>query len=205
MVEVLAQRRLTQRMQRMRTRNTMHRNLLEYSVRVRTADAQPLDRPMTDEEIINGYLMYVERDRVPRVSLRTDAQPDLVSRVGATSAEDEFFWAWEAVDDLIGKDPERAWRILLESLRRCSPISEPAIGAGPLEELIVREALRFADRVADELLTNSRFRSAYNSVYFSTEYLTPAEAELFNARLRARGVDPEFIPDWRIADPEGAV
>jgi hypothetical protein len=29
-------------MQRMRSRNTMHRNVLEYPVRVRTADAQPL-------------------------------------------------------------------------------------------------------------------------------------------------------------------
>ncbi len=142
---------------------------------------------MTDDEIIGAYLEHVENAEVSNTSDRAS------------------FSAWEVVTELIDTDPERAWMILLESLRRCSSGHETAIGAGPLEELIVKEPLRFAERVAEQLISSGRFRSAFEAVYFSTEYVSPADADHFNSVLRARGVHEEFIPDWRIASPEGAV
>jgi len=142
---------------------------------------------MTNDEIINGYLEHLMHPRE------------------ADSSSSGSFRAWEAVTDLIDSDPERAWVILMESFERCPSGYEVMISAGPLEELIMKHSLRFVERLAERLLESARFRSAFESVYFSTENVSQADAERFNAVLREKGVDAKLIPDWRVTEPEGAV
>jgi len=88
---------------------------------------------MTDEELVNGYVSHVDRiPAFPPEKSREEVEA-AIAAIDAASLEDEFFWAWEEVTDLIGSDPERAWRILLAALARCTPHHEYIIGAGPLE------------------------------------------------------------------------
>lgn len=143
---------------------------------------------MTNDEIINGYLMHVDLAADRRIP-----------------SEEDYLWAWEAVTQLVDTDPERAWLVLLEAIRRCAQNNEYMIGAGPLEELLVKHPRLFASRVAENLSSNPRFRSAFEIANFSTEYATVEDANYFNATLVAAGVPASLVPEWRIAEPEDAV
>jgi hypothetical protein len=152
---------------------------------------------MTDDEIIDGYVKHVNRiPYFPPPASPADLEAALAAMRGAAE-DDEYFWAWKAVDELVDSDPERAWRILLVALSRCSPNHEHFIGAGPLEELLIKQPRRFAERVAKELLANTRFQAAFTVIRFSTEYASDEDARYFNETLRSRDVNAEWIPVWR--------
>ena len=121
----------------------------------------------------------------------------LLTAMEVASEKDDCFWAWEAVRDLVDEDPERAWRILMVALARCSPNHEHFIGAGPLEELLIKQPRRFAERVAEKLLANARFQAAFTMINFSTEYASREDAHYFKEILRSRDVSAEWIPVWR--------
>jgi hypothetical protein len=159
---------------------------------------------MTDDEIISGYVESVNRILVfPPPSSPAELEV-AVSAIKSAVDEDETDWAWEAVNELIDTDPERAWRVLLEALKRSAPLHEHIIGAGPLEELLVKHPRFLAERVAGELVVNSRFKTAFKVIYFSTEYTTIEDASYFNETLLSYGVPSEHIPDWRIAESDDA-
>jgi hypothetical protein len=128
---------------------------------------------VTDEELIAGYVAYVE-----------------------SVDDDSDFWAWEAVTDLTQTDPERAWRVLLESLRRCGASQVHIIGCGPLEDLMIQWPRLLATRAADEIARNESFKTAFNMIRFSLDYASHADAEHFNSILRQQGVDESLIPQW---------
>jgi hypothetical protein len=160
---------------------------------------------MDDEEIVAGYVKHVNHvPMLPPPSSPEELEQSLADMRAATD-DDPYFWAWEVVTDLVETDPERAWRILLQALALCSEEHEYIIGAGPLEDLLVREPRRFAKRVAERLHSDGRFQAAFAVIIFSTEYCTAQDAEFFNGTLREAGVTAEAIPEWRIADPDWAV
>jgi hypothetical protein len=88
---------------------------------------------MTDAELIAGYLahaMTTTRDG-------TDA---------------EHFEAHEELDQLVSDDPERAWPVIREIVRRISPEDEDIlayVAAGPLEDLLARHSDTFIDRIEE--------------------------------------------------------
>jgi hypothetical protein len=156
-------------------------------VRLQAGELESVGPLMTNDEIIKGYVMHVD--------LAADRRQ---------SSEEDYFWAWEAVTELVASDPERAWIVLLAAIRLCAQNNESMIGAGPLEELLVMHPRLFASRVAEQLSSSSRFRAAFEMVRFSTEYASVEDANYFNATLLAAGVPASLVREWRIAEPEDA-
>jgi|GEM_PF-3645691 len=156
---------------------------------------------MTDDEIVDGYVKHV--DHVPSFPPPTSADDvaAAVTAIKASTQTDDYFWAWAAVHDLIETDPDRAWRVILAALKQCAPKLEYIIGAGPIEDLLVKYPREFATRVVSELRENERFRAAFGVVRFSTEFTHIDDANYFTETL-ASAVGSEFAPHWRIAEPE---
>ena len=98
------------------------------------------------EILISTWLRYQHRNDPP------DDDPD--------------FWSFEKLDDLIWKEPEEAWLVILEILRRdtSTPIME-ILSAGPLEDLLVRHGDDFIERVEAEALSNKDFASLLGGVW----------------------------------------
>jgi Family of unknown function (DUF6869) len=71
--------------------------------------------------------------------------------------DDAYFWAVEAMWDLVERHPEGTWRLLLEMIRRADGDHALAfIAAGLLENLIVAHGARFLDRIEAEVGTNPK-------------------------------------------------
>jgi hypothetical protein len=104
---------------------------------------------MTDAEIISGYLAHAKT----------------TTRDG-TDAEN--FDANEELDDLVTDEPERAWPLICEVIRRISPQDEDIlayVAAGPLEDLLVRHPYAFIDRIESLAKNDAHFRRAVSGVW----------------------------------------
>ena len=104
---------------------------------------------MTDAEIISGYLAHAKT----------------TTRDG-TDAEN--FDANEELDDLVTDEPERAWPLICEVIRRISPQDEDIlayVAAGPLEDLLVRHPYAFIDRIESLARNDAHFRRAVSGVW----------------------------------------
>jgi hypothetical protein len=77
---------------------------------------------MTDAELISGYLTHAK----------------ITTRDGTDA---EHFDAHEQLDELVTNEPERAWPVICEIIRRISPEDEDIlahVAAGRLEDLLAR-------------------------------------------------------------------
>lgn len=76
------------------------------------------------------------------------------------------FWAFSAISDLVGEEPQLAWSLTLELLERADEEQIGSIAAGPLEDLIRGGAL---DAIWDEVTTKAhsdpRFAEALRGVW----------------------------------------
>lgn len=82
--------------------------------------------------------------------------------VTAWFAYEQNFWAFDAMHTLIGEEPETAWTVLLEMLRRADDDRIGYLAAGPLEDLL---SPRLFDRIAEEARSNEKLRQALTGVY----------------------------------------
>ena len=81
----------------------------------------------------------------------------------------EVSWANDVLDDLVQRDPERAWPILLELIAGApSGTILSILAAGPLENLLCEHGLGFIDRVVIEADHNDRLRDSLASVWGET-------------------------------------
>jgi hypothetical protein len=104
---------------------------------------------MTDAAIISGYLTHAKT----------------TTRDG-TDAEN--FDANEELDELVTDEPERAWPLICEIIRRISPQDEDIlayVAAGPLEDLLVRHPYAFIDRIESLARIDAHFRRAVSGVW----------------------------------------
>jgi hypothetical protein len=104
---------------------------------------------MTDAEIISGYLTHAKT----------------TTRDGA-DAED--FDASEQLDSLVTNEPERAWLLICEIIRRFSAEDEDLlayVAAGPLEDLLARHPHAFIDRIERLATSDAHFRRAVSGVW----------------------------------------
>jgi hypothetical protein len=84
----------------------------------------------------------------------------------ADADDDEHFWACELVDDLVRSDPEAAWPLILELVRRSQSDDLLAnVAAGPLEDLLVRHGEAFIERVERQAQADRRFRKCLRGVW----------------------------------------
>lgn len=80
---------------------------------------------------------------------------------------EHHFWSFDAMSTLISEEPDTAWTILLEMLRRADDDGRIAIlAAGPLEDIL--GPLMF-DRIAAEARTNAKLRQALSGVWIGDE------------------------------------
>src|ERR1051325_2178715 len=110
------------------------------------------------------------RRRYMRPARFTD--DDLVAGYLASIAEGggdtPSFWAWEEVTELIGTDPERAWRLTVQLVRQSNnDLVLAAVAAGPLEDLLAWSGAQFIDRAEALVLSELKFREALTMIYTS--------------------------------------
>jgi Family of unknown function (DUF6869) len=104
---------------------------------------------MTDAEIISGYLTHAKT----------------TTRDGTDA---ECFDANEGLDELVTDEPERAWPLICEIIRRISPADEDIlayVAAGPLEDLLARHPHAFIDRIERLATSDAHFRRAVSGVW----------------------------------------
>jgi hypothetical protein len=106
-----------------------------------------MDDPRKREELLSTYLAIAASEK-------------------ARGADDESFWAVEAMWDVVARDPEGAWSILLELIGRADGDYALAyIAAGPLENFLVAYGEAFLPRVEAEAGRNAKFRRALVGVW----------------------------------------
>jgi hypothetical protein len=104
---------------------------------------------MTDAELVDGYL----------------AHATTTTRDGTDA---ERFDAREELDELVSDEPERAWPIICEIVRRIAPADEDIlayVAAGPLEDLLARHPHTFIDRIEELATSDAHFRRALSGVW----------------------------------------
>ena len=106
-----------------------------------------MDDPRRREELLSTYLAKAASEE-------------------ASGANDVRFWAVEAMWDMVARDPEGAWSILLELIGRADGDRALAyIAAGPLENFLVAYGEAFLPRVEAEAGRNAKFRRALVGVW----------------------------------------
>ena len=81
-------------------------------------------------------------------------------------SNDERFWAWEVVDDAVRNDPEQGWLLIIE-LVKSSPNDKVLanIAAGPLENLMNKNANEFIERIETFGRESQEFRKCLTGVW----------------------------------------
>lgn len=76
----------------------------------------------------------------------------------------EHFAAFEILSEL---DAETTWPVILRLLDRADGQTIFAIAAGPLEDLLAGQGMRFIDRIAEEARRNAKLREALTGVWLN--------------------------------------
>ena len=81
-------------------------------------------------------------------------------------ADRHGFWACEAVDVQVRKEPEMAWSMILRLIELSSDDRILAnVAAGPLEDLLGLQAYTFIDRVEQQARQDAKFRRCLSAVW----------------------------------------
>lgn len=82
---------------------------------------------------------------------------------------DPDFWAYSELDRMVDEEPEAAWPVILEILRRnqSTAILE-VLSAGPVEDLLARHGEAFVERVEQEARTDANFATMLGGVWQRT-------------------------------------
>jgi hypothetical protein len=87
----------------------------------------------------------------------------------STSEHDPLFGAFVELDALVSADPDTAWRIILEILKRDEKHRNMRLlgnlAAGPLEDLLVRHGENAIKRVEQESMRDPEFRFLLGGVW----------------------------------------
>jgi hypothetical protein len=75
-------------------------------------------------------------------------------------------WAWDAVESLINRDPDEAWKISCMLVNKASSDEALAfVAAGPLEDLLKKHGSKVIERVEAESTSNPRLQLALSGVW----------------------------------------
>src|SRR3954447_6625663 len=145
--------------------------------------------------VIATYLKYLRWNRLP-FTLPTSRKQAAKRLSQITTRADENPYADEV--DLFGiihSEPELAWELLLEIIAEAEESELYLLGAGDLETFVSNQAVAYADRILDEIRTNTKFRKAFESLYLGGD-MPALIGHRFNDALRDAGVVEENIIDW---------
>jgi len=94
----------------------------------------------------------------------------------------EDFWAWQELFDLVHSDVRAGWDVVLTLVAAASDDLLPAVGVGPLEDLISEHVDEVIDKVVRQAAADPRFRDALTQSWFTYGQLPPhAERKLIAA------------------------
>ena len=137
----------------------------------------------TQEILVANYLSYLQ-----------------AHRVADESFSDDEFAAWEDVEECVVDDPELAWKVLLEVIKRCDPAQRYLIGAGVLETFFFHHVVGFSERIEEQLHTNAAFFAAFRFTYMGG---VPERIwRYFNGILAALGVPENELCEWNWVDTD---
>ena len=122
-----------------------------------TDNSRPLD------EIADTWIAYhawsAARPRRDHLSVQEQREED-------AEADRHGRWAWEAVYDLVHKEPEKAWSMFLRLVELAPDDRTLAnVAAGPLEDLLGLHSYAFIDRVEHQARADARFRRCLSGVW----------------------------------------
>jgi hypothetical protein len=83
---------------------------------------------------------------------------------------ENLFWAWEYVTDLVFKEPEQAWPIILELVKQ-APTNRILfdVAAGPFEDLIRQHGEQFIDRIEVQARRDPKFRQCLAGIWYGED------------------------------------
>lgn len=115
------------------------------------------------------------------------------------AAEDERFWIWQCLDELVDTHPLLALDCVAVAVSQCadSPVLS-CIAAGPLEDMIADHGLDVIEEIEALAKGQPRFRYVLAGVWPRGQ---DEGAEVWQRVLRARAAGPHMdlsdrVPDW---------
>jgi hypothetical protein len=154
------------------------------------------------EAFVNTYLLYLGWNRLPPTLPTSRVEGEaFIAEFTAHAAKNPYTDEIDELFDLIHHDPELAWELIRKIISAAARNEHDLgmFGAGDLETFVHVQAVPFADRIENEILSSAAFRKAFESVYIGES--TPAEVgRRFNTALRESGVPEESIIDWWSGD-----
>jgi hypothetical protein len=126
------------------------------------------------------YTVLVERPKALSMLLATDWVTHLTNEI-----------AWEQMRDVVGSDPERAWR-LIRAIVGFAPDYGVlcAVAAGPIEDFISCHGESVMPMIAQEAMQNTRFRICLGAAYGDFPADLSARIEAETADVRDLAIDP---------------
>lgn len=116
------------------------------------------------------------------------------------AAEDERFWIWQCLDELVDKHPLLALDCVAVAVSQCAdPPVLSCIAAGPLEDLIADHGPDVIGEIETLAKGQPRFRYVLAGVWPRGQ---DEGAEVWQRVLRARAAGPHMdltdrVPDWK--------
>ena len=84
------------------------------------------------------------------------------------SADEEYFWGWEAVTEFVRSRPAaEAWELVLELLDRASEDEVGLVIAGPLEDLVCQHGATLVSEIEQRAVADEYFRWALGGIWLS--------------------------------------
>jgi hypothetical protein len=104
----------------------------------------------------------------------------------AELGNEDGFWAYDALADLIDEDPVLAWEMILELVHRATPGRVfDLVAAGPLEDLVAWHGLEIIDLIEPRAGDDEPLRRALSGIWVDRDTLDPKTLE----RLRNLGIE----------------
>lgn len=106
----------------------------------------------------------IEKDELVKTWIRLQ---NIAVEVGYEDPKaDELFWSAQKMDELISRDPQAAWNVILSILKTDeSRTIIQSLSAGPLEDLLVRHGEQVIDAVETEAKKNEKFAKLLGGVW----------------------------------------
>ena len=98
------------------------------------------------------------------------------------------FWAWEAINTAVDKDPENAWNIILCVLEKTDSAKViENLGAGHLEDMMCSNDSFTLSKIKNEILTNAKLKKCMSFVWLDSE-----DTNLYKDFYKLAGIPPVF-------------
>jgi hypothetical protein len=106
-------------------------------------------------------------------------------------SDNEHFWAWETIEDMVFKEPIRGLEITIKILRLCKDDKALAyVAAGPLENLFVYHGRKIIDRITKEADKDPRIQLALSGVWLNENNKAYPEWKELMKRYKLLGKKP---------------